>query len=320
MLLFKSQSLFGLKRDQKDRANQIKILTENVDELPELSANAIKALKKDDISTEVGLHRFLSSKGVFAEIDPVKENQGKALEQRWNVATGNAESLMHNQPLMSNLEKQCFAIWADCENLTDKIENQDLSHNYYRELRRWITSVTYRLGFFAEGHLLFQQELEEYQKILAIDENNELTDEDADLKERIEDSFKDFVFGMENSEVKISQVLTVHGKDVSDQLDPELNLAVGRKTRLIMTIAENPLELSPRSFAWLTRKSRTGLSGKTFPSSVQQVANDIRYKAASYIKYAFIEKRIKLQIIKADESVLNLERRNNKLRVLGDGL
>ena len=319
MLLFKSQSLCGLKRDQKDRENQIKILTENADKLPDLSANAIKALKKPNISAEVGLTRFLSLEGVFTEIDPVKENQGKALEQRWNVATGNAESLMHNQPLMSNLEKRCFTIWADCENLPDEIENQDISHNYYRELRRWITSVTYRLGFFAEGHLLFQKELEEYQQILAIDGNNDLTDADEDLKERIEDSFKDFVFGSENSEVKISQVLTVYGKDVSEQLDPELNLSVGRKTRLIMTIAENPLELSPRSFAWLARKSRTGLSDKTFPSSVQQVANDIRYKAASYIKYAFIEKRIKLQIIKADESIIDLERRNNKLRVLRDG-
>jgi len=320
MLLFKSQSLFGLKRDLKDRRNQIEVLTENAHYLPESSANAIKALKTDDLSTEVGLKRFLSSEGVFAEIDPVKENQGKALEQRWNVATGNAESLMHDQPLMSSLERQCFAIWADCENLTDEIKNQDLAHNYYRELRRWITSVTYRLGFFAEGHLLFQKELEEYQKILAIDENNELTDEDEDLKDRVEDSFKDFVFGSDNSEVKISQVLTVHGKEVSEQLDPELNLAAGRKARLIMTIGNNPLELSPRSFAWLTRKSRTGLSDKTFPPAVQQVANDIRYKAASYIKYAFIEKRIKLQIIKADGSILDLERRNNRLRVLGDNL
>lgn len=319
MLLFKSHSPFGLKHGDKDKANQINILTKNANLLPEIGTAAINALSTDKIATDVGLKRFLSLEGIFAEIDPVKENQGKQREQRWNIATGRSD-LVHNQPLISSLEKQCFSIWADCEDLTDKIEKQDDTHNYYRELRRWITSVTYRLGFFAEGHLLFEQELKEYQVILDINENNDLTEAQEDLKVKIEDSFKMFVFGSESPQVKISKVLTVFGRKVSEQLEPELDLRASRKTRLIMKISDKELELSPRSFAWLRRKSRTGLSDKTFPPDVQQVADDIRYKAASYIKYAFIEKGIKLQIKKANGDVLDLERRNGRLRDLRDSL
>ena len=167
---------------------------------------------------------------------------------------------------------------------------------------------------------MFEQELKEYQVILDINENNDLTEAQEDLKVKIEDSFKMFVFGSESPQVKISKVLTVFGRKVSEQLEPELDLRASRKTRLIMKISDKELELSPRSFAWLRRKSRTGLSDKTFPPDVQQVADDIRYKAASYIKYAFIEKGIKLQIKKANGDVLDLERRNGRLRDLRDSL
>jgi len=315
MLLFKSHSPFGLKNGAKDKAGQIDILTKTANLLPRAGAEAINALNTDKIATDVGLKRFLSIEGIFAEIDPVKENQGKKMEQRWNVATGRLD-LVEDQPLISSLEKKCFSIWADCEDLPDEIKNQDDAHNYYRELRHWITSVTYSLGFFAEGHLLFEKELKEYQVILDLDDDKGLTDEQDELKEAIQDSFKSFVFGSDSPMVKISKVLTVFGRTVNDQLEPELDLSAGRKTRLVMKISDNELELSPRSFAWLRRKSRTGLSDKTFPPDVQQVADDIRYKAASYIKYAFINKGIKLQIKKPNGDLLELERKTTRLKKL----
>ena len=319
MLLFKSHSPFGLKNGTKEKADQINILNKSANLLPVIGTMAIKALKTDKIATDVGLKRFLSIEGIFAEIDPVKENQGKKREQRWNIATGRSD-LVDDQPLITSLEKKCLSIWADCEDLTDKIEKQDDAHNYYRELRRWITSVTYRLGFFAEGHLLFEEELKEYQVILDINDNKELTEAQDELKEGIQDSFKKFVFGSDSPVVKISKVLTVFGRTVNDQLEPELDLSASRKTRLVMKISDNELELSPRSFAWLRRKSRTGLSDKTFPPDVQQVADDIRYKAASYIQYAFIERGIKLQIKKPDGHILELERKTTRLRKLRDNL
>ena len=80
-----------------------------------------------------------------------------------------------------------------------------------------------------------------------------------------------------------------------------------------MKIGTHDLELSPRCFAWLKRKSDTKLSDKTFPPDVHQVANDIRHKAASYINYAFIPDEIYLKITKPSGDVLNLERRNKRL-------
>ena len=133
MLLFKSHSPFGLKNGTKDRADQLNILTKSANLLPEAGTLAIKALNTDKIATDVGLKRFLSVEGIFAEIDPVKENQGKQREQKWNIAAG-ASDLVEDQLLISGLEKRCFSIWAQCENLTEEIEKQDVAHNYYREL------------------------------------------------------------------------------------------------------------------------------------------------------------------------------------------
>jgi len=310
MLLFSSYSPFGLRHNSQDAKNQLEALSAYQNFLPKVSKDAIKALSSDKMGKDVGLKRFLSEGQVFAELDPVKENQGKRLEQKWNVAVGNITPVQ-DSTLVTDLEKKCFEIWDDCEKLTDKIPDQN-SHIYYIELRRWITSVTYRLGFFEEGELLFQKELKEYQEILDIDENIERTEKQEELVYEIQKNFKNFVFG-KNSEIIISPVLTVSGPGVSKQLKPSLNLAEGMKTRLIMKIGTHDLELSPRSFAWLKRKSDTKLSDKTFPPDVLQVANDIRHTAASNIDYAYIPEDIYLKIIKPNGEVLNLERRNKRL-------
>jgi hypothetical protein len=310
MLLFKSKAPFGLKRHAENRETQLETLSQiiNSDDLSESSRNAIKELKNDKISTDVGLTRFLNVDGIFAEIDPVKENQGKKREQKWNFASDNMTKESLGQPLVGKLEEQCFAIWGECERFANTIEKKE-SHGYYRELRRWITSVTYRLGFFAEGKLLFEEELKEYQEILDMDQDIQ-TDTDYKKIKTITSALKEFVF--DSNKVEISHVLTVSGDDVAHQLAPKLKLKDCSKARLMMRIGANKLELSPRSFAWLRRKSRTGLSNKTFPPNVQQEAKDLRYKAASNIDYAFIE-GITLEIIKNNGDVLTLDRGNDKL-------
>ena len=310
MLLFSSFSPIGLRHDSQDAKKQLEVLSAHTALLPHSSKIAIKGLSFDKVDKDVGLKRFLSEGRIFSELDPVKENQGKILEQKWNVAVGNIGPIQDNA-LVTDLEKRCFEIWNDCEKLTDQIPDQD-SHSYYRELRRWITSVTYRLGFFEEGKLLFQKELKEYQEILDIDETVDLTEKQEELVYEIEKNFKNFVFG-KNPEVIISSVLTVSGRGVRDQLVPKLDLSEGMKTRLIMKIGTHDLELSPRSFAWLKRKSDAKISDKTFPPDVLQVANDIRYKAASYIKYALIPEDIYLKVTKPSGDVLHLHRRNQRL-------
>lgn len=312
MVLFSSQSPFGLRLDNSDRKKQLNILTRCIDHLQSSSKNAINALK-EQVSTDIGLNRFLSEEGVFAELDPIKENQGKALEQRWNLDPKNIKQLVQEQALICNIEKKCFSIWADCDDAIDDIETD--ANEFYRELRHWITSITYRLGFFAEGKILFQDELNEYQKALALD-NADLSDDDDEFKYRLEESLEEFVFGSEDAKkIRISDVLTVHGAIISGSLTPEIDLEKSKKNRLVTSIGDSSIEISPRSFVWLRRKDKTGMSNKTFPPDVHQDATDIRYKAATSVDYAFIENKVYLDITKSDGSVLKLSRKNGKLRL-----
>ena len=313
MILFKSQSPFGLRLDDSDRKKQLKILSESLDNLDELSKRAIKALSQEKIATDIGLKRFLSQGGIFSELDPVKENQGKKLEQKWNLAPDSAHKLVEEQSLISEIEKRCFSVWADCETSIDDMDQKGLAHEYYRELRHWITSVTYRLGFFSDGKILFQDELKEYQRVLEIDQSD-ISDDDDDLRIELEDSFKEFVFGSGHSKIKISDVLTIHGPSITDKLRPRIDFEKSKQTRLEMSIGSGHVQISPLSFAWLRRKARSGMSDQTFPPEVRQVANDIRYLAASSISYAFIEDGIHLDITKADKSLISLERRNGRLK------
>ena len=313
MVLFTSESPFGLRFDDNDRKKQISILSGSMRFLEESSKKAIDALSKEKISTDIGLKRFLSREGVFSELDPVKENQGKVLEQRWNIDPNVTQQLAQEQALICDIEKKCFSVLADCDNAIDDIEID--ANEFYRELRHWITSITYRLGFFAEGKILFENELDEYQKALSL-KNGELSDDDDDFKDKLEDSLEEFVFGSESyKKIRISDVLTVYGENISGSLSPVLDLEKSKKSRLVMCIDDSSIEISPRSFVWLRRKDKTGMSNKTFPPDVHQDASDIRYKSASSINYAFVENKVNLDIRKPDDTVLQLFRKNGKLRL-----
>ena len=318
MILFQSYTAFGLKEDEADKKEQLRILGGVVKFLDSGNQDTIKQLKEDKVATDVGLKRFLSTDGVLREIDPVKENQGKALEQKWNIAPNDETSEIYDEPLVGALEKICIKVWSDCEEHVEDIDKQ-YSAQFYKELRRWITSVTYRLGFFAEGRLLFQKELEQYQEALEIcsSDPNDRSDFDQDLADEIEENFKEFIFSSkENAEIKISQNMTISGKKVSQDLEPKLASEETGDTRLKMKLGNKFLEISPRSFVWLQRKAKNKLSDKTFPPDVQQVAHDIRARGATYIDYAFMD-RTELQIKKPNGETLNLRRIGSRLKQKG---
>lgn len=132
----------------------------------------------------------------------------------------------------------------------------------------------------------------------------------------MEESLEEFVFGSEDAKkIRISDVLTVYGAIISGSLTPEIDLERSKKNRLVTSIGDSSIEISPRSFVWLRRKDKTGMSNKTFPPDVHHDATDIRYKAATSVDYAFIENKVYLDITKSDGSVLKLSRKNGKLRL-----
>ena len=317
MTIFRAYSPQGLKVSVKEKEKQIKLLLVNKNNLEELSQNALKGLRSEKIASETGLSRFLSYSGVFAQLDPVKENQGKPLERRWNVTCSNT-SLIEDNLFISDLEKICFKIWADIENNIEKIGKKEIEHNYYRQLRRWITSVTYRLGFLSEGKILFEEELKDYEKIVSLKTDSD-NDDLLDLKVELQQSLKAFVFGGNNPSIRLTNSLTVSGDSITSQLKPKIipdeNSA---STRMTVKIGKGIIEISPQTYVWLNRISTTGLSPVTVPPEVKQIADDIRKRSASVVNYAFENEDIDIEITKPDNEVILLTREGNRYRRISE--
>jgi len=304
MLLFLSGSPHGIETN-KDRETTIKKIRK-IEEFLKEDGDSFKAIQglEHEIITDVGLDRFLSKeKGIFPSIDPVKENQGKALEQKWNIAASEISEL-DDQTLVSELEKKCFAVWEECEAQAEEIIHQDDANYYHRVLRRWITSVSYRLGFFAEGKVLFESELKTYHEALT---GPPAGVELHPIKNKIEKDFNSFIYTKNGrtDKINISQNIAITQPNKG-----KAKLDTANKSRLNMKIGPNsdtPIEISPRCFSWLRRQSDTQLSEKTFPPDVQQIVEDFRKKSVSLCDYHTSDD-VKLSIIKPNDEVLELER------------
>lgn len=315
MTIFRSYSPQGLKTSQAKKNEQLNLLLSNKSNCELKSQRALEGIKSDKIAVENGITRLLSYQGICSKLDPVKENQGKRLERRWNISCSNLESIEDNL-LITNLEKICFGIWADLEDSIEKIDKKDDEHSYYRNLRRWITSITYRIGFMSEGRILFEEELEDYQRIISInlnlDDDVDLDDEILDLKKELESSLKSFVFGGVDTSIRISDSLKVSGDTIISQIKPKIESREDRNSnRMAIKIGKGLIEISPKTYVWLKRISTTGLSSITVPPEVRQIADDIRRRTASVIDYAY-EKEIDIEITKPNGESIKLTRDGNR--------
>ena len=313
MTVFRSYSPQGLKTNQAMKNEQLNVILSNKSNCETQSKRAIEGLKSEKIAIENGITRLLSYQGICSKLDPVKENQGKKLERRWNISCSNIESIEENL-LITKLEKICFEIWADLENSIENINKKDDEHSYYRNLRRWITSVTYRIGFMSEGKILFEEELEDYQRIISINLNqdNDVDDEVLNLKKELETSLKNFVFGEGDTSIRISDSFKVSGDAITSQLKPKIESKEDQNSnRMTIKIGKGLIEISPKTYVWLKRISTTGLSSTTVPPEVRQIADDIRKRTASVINYAY-EKEIDVDITKPNGEIIKLTRDENR--------
>jgi len=309
-ILFNSYSPFGLEPDGDDQANQLNSISELSQTRPvsdEASAG-IQCMTQaaHSVSADVGITRLLGKDGILRQLDPVKEGQGRELEQRWDASPD--QLLEIDQQLISELEIGCFEIWKQLE---VGLENYgDKTIDAYRWLRRWITSVTFRLGFFAEGELLFEKELKTLDRIIESKDEVDSPERDLHLAEISEQLAK--MLSITDEGIEIGPFVNIRGSWVSSLMDIQVTGRASRSGGLEATVGDVPFDLSAQVYAWLDRRANTGLAKITFPDDILQVAKDIRHRAATSSKYAFSKGDVRLQILlPASNQKLELRRVRN---------
>jgi len=315
MILFKSYAPYGLKHDEKARESQIRILTENLNSYGSETKNALKGIKNDNLSVDLGLTHFLARGGILNRIDPVRENQGKKIERRWNVSKEKVDAIQ-DQNLVSTIENTCFKVWFEMEDSISELA-EEKQGDFYKELRRWITTVSYRLGFFTEGKMLFENELIEYEELLSNKEERNNQDI-ANRSHQIEESFEKFVFGENELKVRINESLTVYGSKITGMLEPEIDWDQADNNCLNMKIGEETFIISPMAYAWLKRMQTTGLIPNSVPQEIRNFKDDVRHRAAASVNYSTIQRGIKLELKKPNGALIRLSRHGNLLTEITD--
>jgi hypothetical protein len=311
--LFSSYTNVALESNDQDYRAQLSSITDLLS-TSALNAETLKAIDNlhDPASTDVGLARLLSADGGFAELDPIKELQGKELEQRWDVEpTSLCET---DNEFITELEKKCFLIWHDLEVALDNYGDKAVPT--YRWLRRWFTQVTYRLGFFSEGKLLFEDEVKKYDSIL--DNNEDSREQSIHLRE-VADSLTQML-AISKEGIEIGPFVSISGNWVIANLFAEIDEDTEKMDSISVHVGKTKFEMSAKVYAWLTRKIDSGLVREAFPEDVLKIAEDIRQTAATESGYAFAERDIELKIVKpGNNQEVTLRRLKNHLQLIDGG-
>ena len=308
MLLFSSYSPFGLEVNQSDCDQQLASLARLAapPRVSEKTARIIRTLKSSDakhhISTDVGLPRLLGKQGSFCQLDPVKEKQDKALEEKWTASPNGLLEIEH--ALVSQLERNCLFVWKELE---DGLENYGAeSVDAYRALARWITSVTNRLGFFSEGNLLFESELSELEEVIK-NEGDDSLERTLHLEEISNQLTK--MLSISEDGIEISPFVSIGGGWIRRKMSVEVTGDATGSGGLEARVGRKSFDLSAQVYAWFNRKSTHGLVKETFPTELLQVAKDIRRTAATNSEYAFSKKNVHLYIrLPAESNAIDLRR------------
>lgn len=294
MILFSSFSPFGLEADDDDQQLQLNAISELAQppRVPDATSETIQCLTNPEhhVSPDVGIVRLLGKDGVLAQLDPIREGQRKDLEQQWDASPD--QLLNTNHSLISKLERECFSLWRDLENGLEGYGEHTV--DAYKSLRRWVTSITYRLGFFCEGKLLFEKELTKLDRTIENAGVDVSPQRDLHLAE-ISDQLKNML-SISDHGIKIGPFVNVTGNWVTREMEVHVTGNASSSGGLEATVGGKPLDLSALVYAWLDRKATSGLSKETFPDDVLQVAEDIRRRAATSSSYAFSEGDVRLHI------------------------
>jgi hypothetical protein len=165
----------------------------------------------------------------------------------------------------------------------------------------------FRLGFFAEGKVLFERELGILNETIEEEGASNSPQHMRRLK-RIAGQLETML-AISQEGIEIAPFVRLDGSWAATGLRVKISGNESGFGGVSATIGTEPIDLSAQVFAWLDRKSETGLLKETFPPEILQIADDLRRRAASGSGYAFAEDDVRLLIkLPSGDQFLSIER------------
>ena len=315
MQFFSSSTPDGLEPKGKRQENQLKVIKEAVERAGDLNESVKATLQKvlnrtGRVSTNVGVQWMLGSNGLLSRLDPLLAPWNKDMLDSWG---GETASLTRGQgPFVTKLEKVCGEA---LEAFEDSIESGDSKNKQelYSELRRWISSITLRLGGFKAVNTAWASELNDFIEILKISQtppgqrSTEAFQILAHFEEKLNKAFDPTPndgFVPANANFEIS--------NIGDDLKPRVEDDQGENILLSVKLGKEKALLSGELVIALSSIGESGLLRQSAPEETMMKIVDIRDRAAASVDYAFKkEMKIRVQGEKAE-----LHRRENTVAIV----
>lgn len=307
MCLFSSACPRGLEYNASLQSRQLDSLGQLCQALqpPEnLAKNALLAIERHAApSTDVGVARLIGKDGVFSQLDAV---QGPLPSSFFDKLDGNYEHLASLQsPLMSELERQCAAIWAVLETQAENMPAH-LATDCYWAVRRWSSQFTLHLGALFERRALAAKQLDEFAELIellwkapvvrTLDERRRLRELARMIERLLNRADGD---GGEVPGVRLSDHVAVGGEWVVQNMRPQLGASPASGSLTIAVRfgkAHDYTTLAAPMYLWLRQRDSGSMDPRCIPSDLLGEAMDAKSRAVAKSSYAFVPAEITILI------------------------
>ena len=313
MQFFSSSSPDGLEQEGGGQAHQLQVIKGIVNGSGDLEDPVKATLKKvvnrkDRVSTNVGVKWMLGVDGVLSRLDPLLAPWSQDMLNSWG---GDTAALTHVEgPFVTELEKACGEALAALEDSIESGDSKENKQEQYRELRRWISSITMRLGGFKVVNTTWASELDAFIEILKISQTpvDQRTEEawqvligfENQLNKAFDPTPDDgFVPANANFEISIEGI----------NLKPRIEEDQGENILLSVEMGKEKALLSGELVIALSSIGKNGLLRPSAPEESMMKIVDIRDRAAASVDYAF---RTSMQI-RVEGEGSELHRRGNSV-------
>lgn len=325
MSLFTSSAPFGLEPIYSLRKKQVAALQRLQEEIHDtgqgLKASLERVIQGLSPSTDVGVTRLLGEGGILSQIDPCRDSLQPDFYDSWD---SEYKLIIENDnSLLTSIERRCAEIWAFLEQVMEFIPGHMVSEAHWA-LRRWSSNFLMHLGALLEGRTAWSKELDQFLKLLEIvvksPENRTIEEKRSlrELDERLE-VLLDTGNGslQESGSLQLSETVILSGRWVRDKLKPRV-VASEQSGSLFLLIEFDGGEkatLGAPMFLWLSRRARSRLDPRCFPSELLAGAVDARIRAAAKGKYAFEDNDVQLVITNENGKIFHISRFDGDVEV-----
>lgn len=256
------------------------------------AASALKNLKTEGPSTDVGLTRLLGEQGIIAALDPCRSVPQEGFYDRWDTDLDAVVESGRGTHCFTGIERACISTWKELEECLESASDHTVSTAHWA-LRRWSSNFLMHFGALLEGRSAWEKELDKFARLLglmakpaemrSIEEKLEIKRVDSELAKLVN------AVGIgQSSAVQLSESVTLSGRWVDERLKPKTvaNASSGSASLTVRFNGGERAVLSAHMFAWLDLLANRNLDHRCFPQDLFAGVADARVRAAAKSGYA----------------------------------